>query len=135
MSLFRKQRRPPPAKEIRRIKEEVLETIFESARETHPLEFAGALRASGDTIVEVILIPGTISGDEHAILRTFMLPIDLSIVGSVHSHPSPSPFPSSADLQMFKNFGRVHIIAAFPYNMDSWRAYNSAGQSIVLEVV
>ncbi|MCD6461623.1 MAG: Mov34/MPN/PAD-1 family protein [Thermoplasmata archaeon] len=135
MSIFRKRRHQPPAKHITAIRSGVLETILASARSTHPHEFAGSLRAEGDTITEVILIPGTISGDSHAIMKTYMLPIDLSIVGSVHSHPSPSPYPSEADLQMFKNFGRVHIIAAYPYTMDSWRSYDSTGREIHLEVV
>ena len=135
MGIFSKRKRPAPSLRINCITREVIETISESAKDVHPLEFAGALKARGDVIDEVVLIPGTISGDEHAILRLYHLPPNLSVVGSVHSHPSPYATPSDADLQLFGNFGRVHIIMAEPYDMHSWRAYNSRGQEIVLEVV
>ncbi len=135
MRLFRKRRQPIASAHVTRIRRGVLETIADAAQDTYPLEFAGALKARGDTVVEVILIPGTISGDSHAILRTYHLPADFSIVGSVHSHPSPSARPSDADLQLFKNFGRLHMIMAYPYNLRSWRAYDSNGRRVALTIV
>jgi proteasome lid subunit RPN8/RPN11 len=53
----------------------------------------------------------------------------------VHSHPSGSDLPSGEDLSLFAKFGRVHIIASFPYTEDSWKAYNSRGEEIILEIV
>jgi proteasome lid subunit RPN8/RPN11 len=53
----------------------------------------------------------------------------------VHSHPSPYPVPSGADLGLFGRFGRVHLIVASPYDERSWRAYDHRGNEIHLEVV
>jgi proteasome lid subunit RPN8/RPN11 len=64
-----------------------------------------------------------------------MLPVDFSVVGTVHSHPSGACYPSDADLDLFRRFGWIHIIACSPYGMRSWAAYNSLGEPIQLEVV
>jgi proteasome lid subunit RPN8/RPN11 len=64
-----------------------------------------------------------------------MLPIDFSIVGTIHSHPSLVPYPSEADLELFRKHGKVHIIAAKPYSYSSWRAYNFNGEEIEIDVL
>jgi proteasome lid subunit RPN8/RPN11 len=120
---------------VSRIKKETLEFILGAARSSHPREFAGVLRAEGGAITTVLLLPGTLSSDESALLRLHMLPIDPSARGTVHSHPSPDPSPSPADFQLFDKFGSVHLIVAFPYDLNSWRAYNHRGEEIELEVV
>lgn len=127
----------PPARprRVRRIEREVLELIFETSRASHPHEFGAALRAEGDTITEIILVPGTLQGDRHAILPLGYLPTDRSIVGTVHSHPGPSAEPSDADLQLFRNFGHTHIILHEPYSWRTWIAYDTNGEEIELEVV
>ena len=72
------------------IRGELLDLICECARDQHPYEFAAVMRQEGDTITELLPVPGGIAGDEHAILPLHMLPIDWSICGVVHSHPSPT---------------------------------------------
>jgi proteasome lid subunit RPN8/RPN11 len=121
-----------------KIKKRCLDLIFECAKSSFPNEFGGLLRVDSekkDTIIELVILPGTISGDAHAIFRLHMLPIDFSIVGTVHSHPSYSNRPSEADLQFFSKSGKVHIISANPFDMDSWRAYDYNGNQIDLIVV
>ena len=121
-----------------KIKKNCLDLIFESAKSSYPNEFGALLRVDEeqrDTITELVLLPGTISGDAHAIFRMYMLPIDFSIVGTVHSHPSPYPFPSDADKNLFRKHGSIHIIVAYPYDMSSFRAYNYNGDEIELEIV
>jgi len=121
-----------------KITKRCLALLLESAKSTHPNEFAGLLRADTiekDTIIEVVLLPGTISGSSHAIFQFHMQPIDFSIVGTIHSHPSYSWKPSSADLQLFQKHGRIHLIIANPYIENSWRAYDAKGHEISLTVV
>ena len=121
-----------------RIKRKCLELILECAKSTYPNEFGGLLRVDmerKDTIIELIMLPGTISGETHAIFKLHMLPIDFSIVGTVHSHPSYSARPSGADLQLFRKHGKVHIIAATPYDTTSWKAYNHKGDELDLKVI
>ena len=45
-----------------------------------------------------------------------MLPIDFSVVGTAHSHPSGILRPSVEDLNNF--YGRIMVIAAFPYETE-----------------
>lgn len=118
-----------------KLKRELLDFILEAARSVHPKEFAGILRKRKEVIEDVLILPGTSSSDQSALLQLHMLPIDLDVVGTVHSHPSSSSSPSSADLQFFDKFGRVHIIVAHPYTTDSWAAYNHRGERIEVEIV
>ena len=117
------------------ISRKVLNMILEASKDAHPYEFAAMLRADGSTITELILVPGTISGNSHAILRTHMLPIDFSVIGTVHSHPSPSARPSDADLQFFMHRGSVHMIVAFPYDESSTRFYDREGKRLDVPIV
>ena len=120
------------------IKHKCLNLILECAKSSYPNEFGGLLRVDDKdkhTIVELVLLPGTISGEAHAIFKMHMLPIDFSIVGTVHSHPSPYPIPSEADLDLFNKHGRVHIIAASPFNEISWKAYDYNGNEIDMRLV
>ncbi len=124
-------------RKIRGIERECLELIKESARSSHPNEFAGLLSVGDDKAIisEIVLLPGTISGSRHAMYQLTMAPVDYSIVGTVHSHPSPHPIPSEADIHLFQKYGRVHLIIAMPYDDASWRAYDFKGERIELEVV
>ena len=120
-----------------KIKRSCLNLIFECAKSNYPKEFGGLLRIdehSKDTISELVILPGTISGDSHAIFKLHMLPIDFTIVGTVHSHPSPMPIPSEADLTLFQKHGKVHIIVASPYDDKTWIAYNYLGKEIQIEI-
>ena len=117
------------------IRKDVLDMINNAAVETYPNEFVAAMRAENGVISELLLLPGSISGETHATLMLHMLPIDYTVVGSVHSHPGYSARPSDADLQFFSHFGAVHIITCLPFDHTSWKAYNLNGERITLEVV
>lgn len=119
------------------IKRETLKLIFEVAKETYPYEFSAVLKAEKGIINEIMLLPGTIDGDSHSILFLHNAPPDIKLrnVGIVHSHPSYSNKPSSADLQMFSHFGNTNIIVAYPYNEHTWRCYDLNGDVVKLEVV
>lgn len=113
----------------------VLELILHASRTSFPNEFGGLLRGEGTDVKEVILLPGTIQGDRHAIFRLHMLPIDSKVIGGVHSHPSRNNRPSKADLNFFRRVGNVNLIVAQPYqSITDVKAYNSDGNEIVLVV-
>jgi len=117
------------------IDRQVLEMVNESAKQSLPNEFVAAMRAEDGVISELLFLPGTIQGQDNATLFLHMLPIDYSVVGTVHSHPGPSNHWSGADLQLFRRFGNTHIISKLPYDMHSWQAYDMVGNKIELEVV
>ena len=131
MGIFKKR----PTVEIRIIKKKALQMILESAKSSYPNEFGALLRAEEGEISELILLPGTISGNSQAIFQLYMRPIDFSIVGSAHSHPSGNYSPSEADLDFFRRTGSVHIIVGYPYTMRTWAAYNVLGERIDLVVL
>jgi proteasome lid subunit RPN8/RPN11 len=137
MSIFKKKKNKVVPTQWK-IKERTLEFILESARSSYPNEFGGFLRVDldkKDTINEIVIIPGTISGDSHAIFKLHMLPIDFSIIGTVHSHPSISFHPSDADVFLFRKYGKVHIIVAYPFTSSSWNSYNHNGEEIDIEII
>jgi proteasome lid subunit RPN8/RPN11 len=140
MSFFKrkKKEKQPLIQKTWKITRKCLNLILEASKSNYPREFGGLLRVDTnlkDTISEIVLLPGTVSGDSHAIFQLHMLPIDFSIIGTVHSHPSPIPRPSDADLHLFEKFGRVHIIVANPFDEFSWKAYDYIGNEIKLNVV
>lgn len=117
------------------IEADVLDMVNEAAKDTYPNEFVAALRAEKGVITEILLFPGSYANEHSAFMQLHMLPIDLSVVGTVHSHPGPSNRPSEADVHLFSNFGSTHIITCLPYDMRSWRAYNYKGDPVSLEVL
>ncbi len=122
-------------KEIKGITERVLKMIGESAKDAHPDEFAAGMREIDGVISELILVPGTISGPVSAIMRLNNLPVDYSIVGVVHTHPNGNCSPSQRDLTMFGRYGRIHVIMSYPYDLDSWQAYDSTGKKVDLDII
>lgn len=133
------------------IAEETLEFALETCADTHPREFMGLLRAEeasspriqfrggkpgeGRVITDVLVIPGTKSGEAMASLKTEMVPANAGGVGTVHSHPSGSTRPSNEDLRTFAKKGKRHIIVGRPYDRDSWQCYDSEGKPVGLEVL
>lgn len=134
MPLFSRRRVHRAAAEIRRIRLDVLEAIMEASRGTYPNEFAAALKASGDEIVELAIFPGTVRNFHSASFNYHSVLGDFRTVGTVHSHPSGVVMPSPPDLRMFNAVGRVHIIVGYPFSLSNWRAFDKSGNPVVLEV-
>ncbi len=117
-----------------KIARETLQFILEASRSSAPDEFAGMLSARGDVITDVVLVPGTESGEESAVMQLFMLP-NISTVGTVHSHPSGNRRPSTEDLELFDRKGMYHIIVGAPYGESNWTCYDNKGEPVRLDVV
>lgn len=123
-------------RKIASIAEDALDLIMGVSKYNHPKEFIGLLCAEDDLITDILFLPGTISSDENAIIRLDMLPMGLSYIGSVHSHPHLTVMkPSEQDLFMFSKTGDCHIISFYPYEEHCWRCYNSRGEGRELEIV
>jgi len=121
--------------EIRGIARDTLEFILNAAMSSHPDEFAGLLEEVDGVITNVILLPGTISSSVGARIHLDMMPLHISSVGSVHSHPTPNNRPSQADLHFFSRKGNYHIIVGHPYGDESWACYNTRGEERNLKVL
>ncbi len=113
-----------------------LDSALASGASALPNEFGGVLRADPPGVIsELLLVPGGTAGRRHANFHLYMLPADLTIVGTVHSHPSGALHPSDADLRLFRSWGRRHLILGAPFGPGAWRAYDGNGRETHLDVV
>ncbi len=123
---------------IRGIARDLLRALLESAREMDEegggREFVAVLREEDGVIREFFFLPFT-STTRRASLRYDLMPLDLHIAGSAHSHPSGTLRPSEGDLRFFPRLGRYHIILGPPFSETSWRCFTSDGNPCDLEVV
>ena len=118
------------------IKKSVLLDVIDAARNTFPDEFFAMLAVKEkEGLVEEFVVVPAVFGKAHTIIRSDLVPFDKKIVGSVHSHPSPNAFPSSADINSFRHFGEIHLIIAAPFNLSSINAFDWKGKRIELKVV
>lgn len=118
-----------------RITSDALEFILEAARSLHPREFTAHLREEKGVITQIIVLPASTYGEGFAQYRLDMMPIDKSLVGTAHSHPSRNYAPSDEDLHSFESSGRIHLIARYPYRgVEDVAAYDREGSRIKLEV-
>ena len=115
----------------------LLDTVLEGAKQLYPRESFLLLRGkkSKDVVCvsDLIVAPFAVHGKGFASFSSHMLPIDFSIVGTVHSHPSGNIQPSNTDLNHM--FGRVVMIVGYPYESEQNVAiYDSNGEKLGLEV-
>jgi proteasome lid subunit RPN8/RPN11 len=120
---------------IRGIGTELLSLLLEVGKDRHPFEYAGLLRERDGIIEELTLLPGTTSNERSASLFLDMMPLDLHVAGSVHSHPNGVLRPSDADLSFFPRTGRYHVIVGFPYDEQSWACFLANGTPFDMEVI
>ncbi|MFH1403352.1 MAG: Mov34/MPN/PAD-1 family protein [Candidatus Altiarchaeota archaeon] len=117
------------------IREAALELVLGASRELYPREFIALLRGEGDLITEVLVIPASLYGEGFSQVRWSMVPLDKSIIGSVHSHPGANNNPSRADLRYFSKTGRIHLIVRQPANtIEDVACYDSYGNPLDLVV-
>ena len=119
------------------IPQELLDAILESARRLYPKETILLLRGKKKKnflkISDLVVPPLATYGQQFASIRTHMLPMDFSILGTVHSHPSGNLTPSTADLNHF--FGIILMIVGFPFKDDKNVAvYDHDGEKLTLQI-
>ncbi len=141
MGMFRPQRKrapgsPPLGATPRAVTRRLLDSALASAASALPNEFGGVLRADPPGVIsDLLLVPGTTAGRRRANFQLYMLHVDLTVVGTVHSHPSGALHPSDADLILFRSWGLRHLILGAPYGPGAWRAYDNNGRETHLDVV
>jgi len=102
------------------IKRSVIDSLLSYAKACHPKEgillLRGKVKRDLIEVNEVEIPPLSVRGKGFSTFPTYMLPIDFSIIGTAHSHPSGVLSPSTADLNNF--YGRIMIIVAYPYRSE-----------------
>src|SRR4030042_2005606 len=116
---------------------EVLNSIFEGAKRLYPKETFLLLRGNKSKnailVTDLVVPPLAVYGYGFANLPFHMLPMDFSVVGTVHSHPSGNLNPSTVDLNHF--FGRILMIVGFPFvNLQNAVVYDSKGEKLTLQI-
>lgn len=119
-----------------KIKKNIILSIMELAKASFPNEFSGMLVGDRDDkiIDDIYIIPATSNHPFSSTIRTDLVPMSLSVVGSVHSHPSSYARPSSADLRFFSS-KHINIIAHYPFSPDCFAAFNSKGEQIQVTII
>jgi proteasome lid subunit RPN8/RPN11 len=115
----------------------LLQAILENAKRLHPREtillLRGERRKGFIKISELIVPPLATYGQGFANIPLHMLPIDFSIVGTLHSHSSGNLTPSPADLNHF--WGSILMIVGFPFTDEKCIVvYNSKGEKLTLKI-
>ena len=102
----------------------------------------------GNVFIDGLVVPPfSETGADFAGFPHNPLPLDLSYVGIVHSHPIPDnvvdkekssanidwAYPSITDLDNF--FGLVSLIVKSPYEDDDIFAWDSNGKQIPIEII
>jgi len=116
---------------------ELLDSIFEGAKRLYPKEtfllLRGKKHKDAIRVSDLVVPPLAVYGYGFANLPFHMLPMDFSVVGTVHSHPSGNIHPSSVDLNHF--FGRILMIVGFPFaGAQNVAVYDSKGETLQFQV-
>lgn len=114
----------------------LLAEMLAFAKERHPKEAVMLLRGSANreaiTITDYLFPPFATTNSISASYPIHMLPIDFSIVGSAHSHPSGSLEQSAQDIHNI--YGRISLLMAYPYGLGDVAAYNKQAERLVIRV-
>ena len=114
----------------------VLEGIQALAEDNHPNEIVVLLRGKRESenliVTEYLIPPFGFGGRRSASFPAHMLPMDLTLIGTAHSHPSGNVNPSTGDSHNF--YGRIMMIVGPPYSQPNVAVYNKKGESLKIEV-
>ena len=117
--------------------QELLQVMFESAKRLYPratiLILRGKKEKSLIRVSELVVPPLASYGQGFASVPFHMLPIDFSIVGVMHSHPSGNLTPSTEDLN--HSFGIIIMIVGFPFESEqNIGVYSRNGEKLNLRI-
>jgi proteasome lid subunit RPN8/RPN11 len=120
------------------IERTTLNNILGYAQMLHPREAILLLKGKVDKqrilVNDAEIPPLATHGNTFSTFPLHMLPIDFSIVGVAHSHPSGVLRPSVTDLNKF--YGRIMIITAYPYKSEKNLAiFGREGKPLKYEVI
>ena len=116
------------------IQNDVKDGIISYCKMNHPNEMVLILRGkSKNSVMKIdglVIPPFSHTEPTFAGLPSSFLPLDLSYIGMVRSHPTGSEKPSLEDLNHF--FGLVSVIVKSPYKDEDMFAWDSNGNSFPL---
>ena len=119
------------------VSRKLLAVLLESARTVYPRETILLLRGKAKKgrarITDIVIPPLATHGHRFSGFPTHMLPMDFSIIGSVHSHPSGVAQPSVGDLN--HSYGMVMMILVYPFRgEEDVGVFSQSGKRVTLTV-
>ena len=119
-----------------KIKRNVIERIKEFSFNAYPNEFGAMLNCDNENIIDdLIFYPLSNNNENSFSVNEWMVPIGIGSCGSVHSHPSGSNSPSTADLNFFSKRGKIHIIICYPFEDENVIFYDKEGNVLSFEII
>ena len=119
------------------LKKDALDGIISYCKMKHPNECILILKGKSKNrhiVIDSLVIPTfSDTGPTFAGFPSSFLPLDLSYVGIVHSHPTGSAEPSLEDLNNF--FGLVSLIVKSPYEDEDVFAWDRDGNPVKLTII
>jgi proteasome lid subunit RPN8/RPN11 len=117
------------------INSHLIQKICDLSKDCYPKEFLAFLEGEIDNnrihIKDIIFQPYI--GTKDSAMAHIDFPLTVKSLGSVHSHPTKSNKPSSADLKFFHKTGIIHAIIKYPYKREDVQFYDINGQEINVE--
>jgi len=114
----------------------LLMEMLDFARDRHPKEailmLRGVITKDLITLTDYLFPPFATTDSISASYPIHMLPIDFSIIGTLHSHPSGSLQLSTVDINHM--YGRFSMLVAHPYALGDVAAYNKQGERLAIRV-
>lgn len=135
--MFENKKSEKKRKKVVQIRYSIFNSILESARAAYPREtillLRGKARKGRIEITDLVIPPLATHGRGFSSFHAYMLPMDFSVIGTVHSHPSGVSKPSVEDLN--RSFGRIMMIVAYPFvGKENVAVYNRSGERIVFQL-
>lgn len=119
------------------IEDSLLKEILRFAMSRHPYEVILLLRGEKKKnkihVSEYLFPPFASSSTRDASFPVSMLPVDFTIIGTVHSHPSGSLNLSNIDFHNF--FGRIMLLMVYPYRVSDVAAFNKKGERVSIKTI
>ncbi len=107
------------------------------AKDRHPKEavlmLRGNVKKESITVTDYLFPPFATTNSISASYPIHMLPIDFSIVGTAHSHPSGSLQLSAQDMNNI--YGRISMVMGFPYGLEDVAAYNKQAERLLVRLI
>ena len=123
---------------IVRFEKSVADSVLSYALGAYPKEGILLLRGKsgkeGLLITDVVIPPLATHGHGFSGFSNMMLPMDLTVIGVAHSHPSGALRPSTHDLNHF--YGKIMVITAYPFQTyNDTAVFNRSGNRIPHDIV
>ncbi len=118
------------------IEDSLLKEMLRFARSRHPYETILLLRGERNKnlirVSEYLFPPFASASKTNASFPVSMLPVDFTIMGTAHSHPSGSFRLSNADYHNF--FGRIMLLMVYPYKVSDVVVFTKNGERASIKI-